>query len=71
MYVIVTENTPGNLHESAAYLNQRPPIYAETLVSLTPLGGGSCVAVYKVPEDKVRWMWGDLRYKMENCPVDN
>lgn len=71
MFVIITENVPGNLHEAGNYLNQRAPIYAETLLTLAPVSGAGCIAVYKVPADKARWVWGDLRYDMDRCPVDD
>lgn len=71
MFTIITENIEGNLHEAANYLNKRAPVYAETLMHLHPMSGSGCIAVYKVPDDKVMWMWGDLRYDMSRCPVSN
>lgn len=69
MFVIITENIQGNLHEAGSYLNKRAPIYAETLLGLSCPDGLGCIAVYKIPADKARWVWGDLGYIMDRCPV--
>lgn len=70
MHVIITENIAGTMHEAADHINRRSPVYAETLIQLQPLTRDDCVAVYKVPDHhEARWMWGDLKYDMDRCPV--
>jgi hypothetical protein len=50
--IIVTDNTPGNVHESAAYINKAG--LSKYVISLIFTGGNYSTVVYKMPREEAK-----------------
>lgn len=64
---LISLNTSGNVHESCAQLNKMG--VADYVISLDFNGGHNSIAVLKVPDCEVGYVWNMLGYKPENCPA--
>jgi len=51
--VLVTINGPGNVHESASYINRRLPELVDGIISIEFNGGHHSTILARVPADLV------------------
>lgn len=69
-FQIITENVPGNQHAAAQYINESG--LADYLIQLDYSGGGSSIAIFKVPAVMApqvrRWM-NVLPEHIQNKPL--